>query len=286
MIYLILSIFFSTSLFVIFKLFHKYEVDNVKAIVVNYAVAFVLGFLGSETKIPLTDIFDKPWLPGAFTLGFLFILIFVLMAKTSQINGVSVASVASKMSVVIPVTFGVVAYNESVPFMKILGILFALVAVYLVSVKKEEIPLKDSLLLPLLLFLGSGVIDTTIKYIEVNFVHENEVSLFSGSLFGFAGFFGALFLVSKGLDTVRNFEVKNVVAGIVLGIPNYFSILFLIKALQIKGLESSSLFTLNNVGIVLLSSIFGVVIFREVFSTKNYIGLLLAITSIVMIALA
>ena len=56
MIYLILSILFSTSLFVIFKLFHKYEVDNVKAIVVNYAVAFVLGFLGSETKIPLAEV--------------------------------------------------------------------------------------------------------------------------------------------------------------------------------------------------------------------------------------
>ena len=286
MIYLILSILFSTSLFVIFKLFHKYEVDNLKAIVVNYAVAFVLGFLGSETKIPIADIFDKPWLPGAFALGVLFILIFVLMAKTSQINGVSVASVASKMSVVIPVTFGILMYNESAPFVKVFGILLALVAVYLVSVKKEEIPLKDSLLLPLLLFLGSGVIDTTIKYIEVNYVPESEVSVFSGSLFGIAGFFGALFLVSKGFNSVRNFGGKNVIAGIVLGIPNYFSILFLIKALQTKGVESSSLFTLNNVGIVLLSSILGVVLFREVFSTKNYIGVLLAIVSILMIAFA
>ena len=286
MIYLILSILFSTSLFVIFKLFYKYEVDNLKAIVVNYAVAFVLGFLGSETKIPIADIFDKPWLPGAFALGILFILIFVLMAKTSQINGVSVASVASKMSVVIPVTFGILMYNESAPFVKVFGILLALVAVYLVSVKKEEIPLKDSLLLPLLLFLGSGVIDTTIKYIEVNYVPDSEVSIFSGSLFGIAGFFGALFLVSKGFDSVRNFGVKNIIAGIVLGIPNYFSILFLIKALQTKGVESSSLFTLNNVGIVLLSSILGVVLFREVFSTKNYIGVLLAIVSILMIAFA
>ena len=286
MIYLILSILFSTSLFVIFKLFHKYEVDNLKAIIVNYAVAFVLGFLGSETKIPIADIFDKSWLPGAFALGLLFILIFVLMAKTSQINGVSVASVASKMSVVIPVTFGILMYNESTPFVKVFGILLALLAVYLVSVKKEEIPLKDSLLLPLLLFLGSGVIDTTIKYIEVNYVPESEVSVFSGSLFGIAGFFGALFLVSKGFDSVRNFGVRNIIAGIVLGIPNYFSILFLIKALQTKGVESSSLFTLNNVGIVLLSSILGVVLFREVFSTKNYIGVLLAIVSILMIAFA
>ena len=286
MIYLILSILFSTSLFVIFKLFHKYEIDNLKAIIVNYAVAFVLGFLGSETKIPLADIFEKPWLPGAFALGVLFILIFVLMAKTSQINGVSVASVASKMSVVIPVTFGIIMYRESAPFVKVFGILLALVAVYLVSVKKEEIPLKDSLLLPLLLFLGSGVIDTTIKYIEVNYVPESEVSLFSGSLFGIAGFFGALFLVSKGFYSVRNFGVKNVIAGIVLGIPNYFSILFLIRALQTKGVESSSLFTLNNVGIVLLSNIVGVVLFREVFSTKNYLGVLLAIVSILMIALA
>ena len=60
------------------------------------------------------------------------------MAMTAQKNGVSVASVAGKMSVVVPVLFGVFLYNESVTFLKIIGILIALIAVYLASVKEEK----------------------------------------------------------------------------------------------------------------------------------------------------
>ena len=161
------------------------------------------------------------------------------MALTAQRNGVSVVSVAGKMSVVIPVIFGVVLYDESLSALKIFGIILAVVAVYLASVKddlkKHE---KAGLLLPIILFLGSGAIDTTLKYVEINFVAENEVSLFSGSLFGFAAFFGLIILGIKTIKKPEPFGLKNIIAGIVLGIPNYYSIVFLIKALQIKGIES------------------------------------------------
>ena len=178
MIYLFLSVFFSTSIFVIFKLYHRFKIDNLKAIMVNYLVAFVLGFLFSEKQVPLETVVSKEWLPGALSLGFLFIVVFVLMAKTSQINGLSVASVAGKMSVVIPIIFGVLVYQESLSLLKVFGILLALTSVNLVSVKKESLSFKESFLLPLLLFLGSGVIDTTIKFVEVNYVPESEVSVF------------------------------------------------------------------------------------------------------------
>ena len=71
-----------------------------------------------------------------------------------------------------------------------------------------------------------------------------------------------------------------------MGIPNYYSIVFLIKALQIKGIESSTLFTINNVGIVVASTIVGLIIFKESFSLKNKIGIALAIIGIVLVAIA
>lgn len=73
-------------------------------------------------------------------------------------------------------------------------------------------------------------------------------------------------------------------AGIVLGIPNYYSIFFLIKALQNKNFESSELFTFNNVGVVILSTVVGVVLFKERLSKKNLIGVALAIIGIVLVA--
>lgn len=287
MIYLLLSVVFSSGLFVIFKYFDSFQIDILKAIFVNYIVAFVLGFAFADSDFLFVDIPGKPWFLGAVFLGFLFVAIFFVMAKTAQENGVSVASIAGKMSVVIPVFFGVFLYKESTTLIKILGIVLALIAVYLSAVKKEKnTASKAGLLFPMLLFLGSGVIDTTLKYVEVNFVNVAEVSLFSGSLFGFAATIAGVLVLGKFLKKKEAFGFKNLLAGVVLGIPNYYSIVFLIKSLQTKSLESSTLFTINNVAIVVMSTLLGIILFKEEFSIRNKIGFALAIVAIVIVALA
>ena len=287
MIYLILSILISSGLFVIFKYFGIYKVDVLKAIFINYIIAFIMGFTFAERSFSVVEVPNQPWFFGAICLGALFVSIFFVMAMTAQKNGVSVASVAGKMSVVIPVLFGVFLYNESVTFLKVIGIIIALIAVYLSSIKEKSVAQKNAgLLLPILLFLGSGAIDTTLKFVEVTYVPKNDVSIFSGSLFGIAAIFALIILLGKAIKKREPFGIKNIIAGIVLGVPNYFSIIFLIKALQTEGFESSTLFTINNVGIVIVSTIIGILLFKEQFSTKNKIGVALAILGIVIVALA
>ncbi|MHB0756660.1 EamA family transporter [Polaribacter sp. M15] len=287
MIFLLLSILISTGLFVIFKYFGIYKVDVLKAIFINYIVAFIMGFVFAERKFSILEIPLQPWFLGALCLGVLFVSVFFVMAMTAQKNGVSVTSVAGKMSVVIPVFFGVFLYSESVTALKIFGIVIALIAVYLASVKEDKtLPNEAGLVLPVLLFLGSGIIDTTLKYVEVTYVPKDDVSIFSGSLFGIAACIAAIILIVKAFKKREAFGVKNIIAGIILGIPNYFSIIFLIKALQTEGFESSDIFTINNVGIVVVSTIIGILIFKEQFSVKNKIGVALAILGIVIVALA
>ena len=287
MIYLILSILISSGLFVIFKYFGIYKVDVLKAIFINYIIAFIMGFTFAERSFSVVEVPNQPWFFGAVFLGALFVSIFFIMAMTAQKNGVSVASVAGKMSVVIPVLFGVFLYNESVTFLKVIGIIIALIAVYLSSVKEKSTAKKNAgLLLPILLFLGSGAIDTTLKFVEITYVPKNDVSIFSGSLFGIAAIFALIILIGKAIKKREPFGIRNIIAGIVLGVPNYFSIIFLIKALQTEGFESSTLFTINNVGIVIVSTIIGILLFKEQFSTKNKIGVTLAILGIVIVALA
>lgn len=286
MIYLVLSVLFSTSLFVIFKYFEIFKVNTLQAIVVNYIVAFLLGMFSANTFNQLATIPTQPWVYGAMFLGLLFVTIFFVMAMTAQKNGVSVASIAGKMSVVVPIVFGILLYNESVTALKVLGIIIALVAVYLSSVKEEKSTQKAGLLFPILLFLGSGVIDTTLKYVETNYVTNNDVDFFSGSLFGFAAVFGILILLVKQFVSKGKFELKSIVAGIALGIPNYYSIVFLIKALQNKNFESSTLFTVNNVGVVVVSTLVGLLLFNENFSLKNKIGVALAVFGIILVTIA
>ncbi|MDA9339933.1 DMT family transporter [Polaribacter sp.] len=286
MIFLLLSILFSTGLFVIFKYFGIYKIDVLKAIFINYIVAFSMGFFFAERQIPISEIYLEPWFSGALFLGALFVSIFFVMAMTAQKNGVSVTSIAGKMSVVVPVIFGIMLYNESVTFLKIVGIIMALIAVYLSSVKEEKSEKNGTLLLPILLFIGSGTIDTLLKYIQENYVADEDVSIFSGSLFGIAGVFAFLILVIKTIKKRASFGYKNIIAGIILGVPNYYSIIFLIKALQNKNFESSTLFTINNVAIVVVSTLVGLFFFKEKFSIKNKIGVAMAILGIILVTIA
>jgi len=285
MFYLLISICISSFLFVIFKLFDVLKINTFQAIVVNYFVAAVLGFYLSNNSVSFQEIPSQPWFIGAFLLGIMFILVFNVMAQTSQKNGLSVASVSSKMSVVIAIIFGVWYYEESLGFVKLFGILLALIAVYLTSVKekKETTEKQVSLLFPILLFIGSGAIDTSLKFVETTFVQQGGVPLFSATIFGCAFILGMTILLYQMVKGTFRFEFKNILGGILLGVPNYFSIVYLLKALSTDGMESSTAFTLNNVGIVILSTLFGLFIFKEKLIWKNWLGIVIAVVSILLV---
>jgi len=287
LIYLLLSILASTLIFVIFTLLGKYKINTLQAIVVNYFVAFTVGVLDSEESLNINQIIEKDWFYGAVFLGLLFMLIFNVMAFTAQRNGLSVASVASKMSVIIPIIFGLYAYNESLSFQKCTGIILALIAVYLTSAKGKNNSLKfKSLWLPLLLFIGSGIIDTAIKYFETHFVSKSGIPLFSATIFAIAGVIGVIIIVIKVLQGKLKFDYRSVFGGVILGIVNYYSIYMILKALQIENFESSSIFTVNNVAIVMLSTLLGLLFFKEKLSYKNWFGISIAILSILLVTLA
>lgn len=288
MIFLLCSILASTLIFIAFKLFAKFNVDTFQAIVVNYLFATISGVVAFKGEIKPTEIAQQPWIYGCLALGLLFIIIFNLMALTTQRSGISVVSVATKMSVVIPIAFGIFYYGEKLGISKGVGIILALIAVYLASIKKSEglkIETKN-LIFPVLVFLGSGIIDLSIKYLEDSYVAESDIPIFSASIFATAFVVGVCVLIVQMIQGKFKFQLKNLIGGICLGIPNYFSIYFLVKALRSNGLDSSTVFTINNVAIVMVSTLVGIALFGESLSKKNWAGIILAVLSIVLVTLA
>lgn len=243
MIYLLLSVLSSTIIFIVFRLYKKFGVNTLQAIIVNYFVACTVGFFGYIEGSDFSHVPSENWCPGALMLGVLFITVFNLAAITTQKSGLSVVAVATKMSVAIPVLFGIFLYNEGTGLLKILGIILALVSVYLTSIKSEEgITIKkENLIFPLLVFLGSGIIDTSIKYLETSYVSKTDVGLFSSTIFASAGILGTFILIVQALTGKLKITFKNILGGIALGIPNYFSIYFLVMALRTDGFDSSKI---------------------------------------------
>lgn len=289
MIFLALSIIASTLIFVIFRLFASYNINTLQAIVVNYFVACSCGVIGYQNSIELSAIPQYNWFYYTLALGALFIIVFNLMAITTQHSGLSVVSVATKMALVIPIAFGLWYYQEPLGPFKAAGIVLALIAVYLVALKKDSgiILQKRNLVFPMLVFLGSGLIDTSLNFLQNDFITDKSlIPLFSSTIFMTAGVIGIMVLVVQKIKGVLVLEFKNIIAGIVLGIPNYFSIYFLVKALRSDLFDSSGIFTVNNVGIVIVSTLLGIVFFKEQLSIKNWIGITLAVISIALVSLA
>ncbi|MFT7591830.1 MAG: drug/metabolite transporter (DMT)-like permease [bacterium] len=287
--FLLLSILCSSIINLVFRYFPKYQVDNQQAIMVNYWTCVVTGLITSDLPVSqLVNSYSSSWGIYTILLGLLFVSVFFGMAVTAQKYGISVSVIAAKMGVVFPVLYAFLFLKEQPTILLIIGIVMSLVSVYFVSKKdKKEISMsKDVLiiLLPLFVLLGSGVIDTSLKIIEQQIGNLSPAAP-TIMIFFAAAIFGTVITVYR-LGTKKTIITRqNIIGGIALGIPNYFSIFFIFKALQSDFFTTSQVYPLNNIGIVVLSTVLSVLIFKEHLNRKNLIGIAMAILAIVFISL-
>jgi drug/metabolite transporter (DMT)-like permease len=288
MFLLIGSIVLTSYLTLCFKVTERLRINTFQAIVFNYLTCVITGSVFNG-HFPVTAAnIRQPWFPWAVLMGILFIGIFNIIAFTTQKLGVSVASVANKLSLVIPFVFSIYLYSEAVTTLKLLGIVLALVAVYL-TVKpsgktNNRARSKWLLVLPLVLFAGSGLLDALLKYTEQRFLNETNSNDFLVSAFASAASIGLLMLLARIVTGRQPFEYKAVLAGVAIGFPNYFSIWCLVMVLKQYAGNSSALIPINNMGIVLFSALAAWILFRERLSFYNWMGILLSVGAIALIA--
>lgn len=293
MIYLILSIFSSAALVLLFKAFEQFRIHTFHAIVINYIVASGCGFLVLGGSVNYAALPGKPWFEISLLVGTLFIIMFWFIAKTAQKVGVSVSAVSQKMAVVVPVTVALIAYDgETLSWIKGLGILLALVGVGMSSIKEDRFEVdKRYAFFPLIVFLGAGFLDTTMNYVE-KFklgagVKNTEMLLYVSTLFFVAFLLGLLAWIFQSLrHPGGRIRLNTLIAGIALGVPNFGSIYFLLKTLDSSFLQDSAIFPINNMGIVAASTLGSVLIFGERLSWMNRLGVTVSIGAIAMIAFA
>lgn len=284
------SIILSSLLGVIFKYFDKYGIDTFTAVVVNYFVCVGTGFFfANKGTFSILAMISQPWTWYAVFIGLVFIISFMIFAKSVQAIGIMVTSIFQKMSLIAPVIIGIFIFGEANTTVKWSGILLSLIAILLVNHnKKTENEVNNNghqkmFLLPLLLFVGSCVADSLIFVVEhKNLISQNDVG-FVSSIFFFAGLFGLAFL----LITIRSRKIrpKDILGGLILGVPNFFSIYFIVVALQ-KGLDGSIVFPLNNLGVLLLAGAFGLFLFSEKISAAKVVGYLCSILAILLLSFA
>ena len=291
MIYLFLSIATSSSIFLLFRVFKEWGAHTLQAIVINYLVAASLGWFLSGGFTTFQDAWGSAWLTTAIVVGALFIYLFHLIARSTQTLGVTVTSIAAKLSMVIPVAvFLMFDDNDEPALLKMAAIAIAIPAVVLSSWKQEAPGIKRSWAIPLIIFTGGGIIDLMFGWFSGP-EHMTRLEfryLFATIPFTIAFFIGLVWLMlnRSKKDSAGPSSLKTtIIGGVCLGIVNFGSLYFLLEAYDKLTLDRSAIMPITNLGVVLASSLFAVIVFREELNRSNLLGLALGALSIGLLLL-
>lgn len=286
MLYLLLCVLASTAIIFLFKYIGKYNFSVIYPIIINYVVASTIGLIFTPINFNAFIQNSSSILPLSGILGLMFIVMFFVIGVSAQRTGVIVTGIATRISVIIPMLFALVFYSESYTIFKISGIILAVPALILSTLKKSDNKINwRYFYLPVILFFGSGFNDTLVEFAQHTVLDKQTQSSFTILVFLSAGILGLIYTFVRKLDLKKFIKKEILISGILLGMLNYISLYFIIAALKTKFVDDSVLFGFNHIGVLLFSVILGMIFFKEKPSKLNYLGILLSLTVIILLSL-
>lgn len=274
----------TASIGVIFKLFPRWRVDTFNAIVVNYTLCLLLGtWLDPAVRWPFEmAVHQASWIPIAILLSILFIAGFNLAATAVQEVGMTITTLMQKMSILLTVSFALLVHEEKASALKVAGLLLALIAIFLINRPARgslgNVRRRQLLALILVWLIAAGVEIVIFSAERSGRLGEQQMA-FTTHGFGFAGLIGwmiVLFRLPGGRPLPSR---QDILAGLLLGAPNFFSIYLLLYMLN-QGWPASLMYPLVNITVLVASALIAVLGFRERLSPANWVGLALAIAAI------
>lgn len=309
MIFLVFAVASSVAIGMIFKHAGRQRLDRTALLTVNYAaaVAVAVGLQrlgGREVDQGLT-LSGEMMALGAGTGGVLIAGFFVL-AWATEVAGMSLAVGVMRVSVVVPFLASWGVWGEVPTLAQGVGMVLAMGAFFLLAHRRSTpepvpagtSPTDETAAAPrsvfsridwfaagvlALTFCFGGAVDVLMKTFEEGFGAENSRVLFLLLAFGVAFLLGAVIVVRQGLRDGEWPTLPTVGWGILLGIANYASLEFLLRAIEV--LPGPFVFPANNIAIMVFAALLGVTVWGERLSRPNRIGLALACVALVLLGL-
>ncbi|TDE01724.1 EamA family transporter [Flavobacterium hiemivividum] len=281
MLFLLLSILCSVTVGVIFKLSRKYNISVIQIVSWNYLFAIGLCFLVFSPDLSAID-HTAPW-SIYVTLGILLPSIFIFLAASIKHMGIVKTDAAQRLSLFIPLLAAWLIFNEEFNLLKITAFLIGFPALLLI-LSKPAANTSNKWIYPATVLLGFGLIDILFKQIALSTGLPFTSSLLVIFAIALTLMIGAVLydvIVQKARLTAIN-----ILFGGLVGAFNFGNILFYLKSHKAFADNPSTVFAAMNMGVIILGSIIGILVFREKMSARNYVGLALALVSIVLIALS
>ncbi len=277
--FLILCVACSVTVSVLLKIARRQSVVLEQAIAVNYITAIGLSFLLLKPKSPtdLSSLSTLPW--GIFLpLGVLLPTIFIVMGRAVEYAGIVKSDAAQRLSLILPIIASVTIFNEQLTQHRLVSIILVFIALFCLLVRSDAKYGKGGKLSVLLLigvWLGYGVIDILFKQLSKELFSVGLVIVF---------IIGCLLMLLYITIIRQSWTLKSITGGVILGIFNFFNILFYIKSHIAFSGNPTLVFAAVNIGVISLGTITGALAFKEKLKPINIIGLCFAIAAITMLS--
>lgn len=270
--FLLLSICFSVAVSVMIKIWRKQGISIEQAIFMNYPTAALATYLISKPNLQNSENYLQHWWLFA-ALGVLLPSIFIVLGKSIEKNGIVRTDAAQRLSLIISILAAFWLFKDPLTYAKTIGIALAFIALILL-LKSDTTRQNQDWFWLLAVMGGYGIIDILLKTISLS-AKANTLSTLLISFIIAAALMLAYLLIKK----VR-FDSRSLACGVVLGALNYGNIFTYIRAHQELKSQTALVFTTMNIGVIVLASILGLVLFKEKLSRRNLAGIVVAVIAV------
>lgn len=285
MLALFLCVVFSVLLLVNFRLHATWKVQTPLAILLNYTVCFLTGLAMNGWTLGIVWPAGEVLLP-VLALGLGFVVVFLLSGYSTQKNGMSANSLASNLSLVIPVLYNLLVLNahQAIGWQTYVGLALAFASIYLFNPAADKQHQGAVLWALLAVFLAYGISNTSFNVLNARWAPSigGTVPFMLLALMGSmtAGWVVALILLWRGK---LHWDTRSVLAAIPLGLPNFFSFYFMLKALDAYQNHGGIVLPIYNIGTIALTALVAWVFFKEKLSPRQGWGLGLGAVAIYLL---
>lgn len=272
--YLLLAIFSSSAIAVLMRLSSGKIQNNVAMLAMNYLMCTLLsmGFSGLGSLFPAGSTLTL--LMGT-AQGLLYLVSFLLLNISTARNGVVLSSVFMKLGLLVPMVLSIFLFGELPSALQLIGFVMALTAIFLINFEPGQKQIRMNWLL-LLLLLGGGSGDAMAKIFET----WGDPSLVSHFLL--YTFLTALILCLALMKyKQQRIGRAELLFGLAIGIPNFFSAKFLLAALN--SLPAVIVYPTYSVATMLVVTLAGALFFREKLNRNQWLALVIILLALVFL---
>jgi drug/metabolite transporter (DMT)-like permease len=207
--------------------------------------------------------------------GILYLAGFVLLQRSIRDNGVVLSATFIKLGLLVSMVVSVVFFGERPQVWQWAGFLLAVAAIVLMNYRPGEGKAGNMAGLLLLLLAGGGG-DAMSKVFE-----ELGQSFHSGHFLLYTFLVALALCISLCCIRGEKLGKWEVLFGLLIGIPNFFSAKFLLAAL--KDIAAVIVYPVYSVATILTVTVTGILLFREKLDKRQWIALAMILVALVLL---